>query len=75
MVASPAARRVDLTYGDGRQVTIPLKAPSPTKEQRAGLAHFRYAAFAIPGTWSVARLVTESASGRTLWEESYATSQ
>ncbi len=71
MVASPAARRVEVTYKDGRQATIQLQEPSPTTEQRAGLAHFRYAAFAITGTWSVERLVTESASGRTLWEEAY----
>jgi hypothetical protein len=68
MLASPAARRVEITYEDGHQVTIQLREPSPSQEQRAGLVRFRYAAFAIPGTWSVQRVVTESASGRTLWD-------
>jgi hypothetical protein len=68
MVASPAARRVQVTYEDGRQATIRLQDPSSAQRQEAGLAHFRYAAFAIPGTWSVQRVVTESASGRTLWD-------
>lgn len=68
MVASPAARRIRVTYDDGREATIPLEEPSPNLEHEAGLVHFRYAAFAVPGTWSVQRLVTESASGRTLWD-------
>ena len=29
MVASPAARRIQVTYDDGRQATIPLQQPSP----------------------------------------------
>jgi len=72
IVASPTARRVEVTYEDGRQMTIRLQEPSPSQQKRAGLAHFRYAAFAIPGTWSVQRVVTESASGRTLWDSTAA---
>ena len=68
MVAAPAARRVQVTYEDGRQVTIHLQEPTPTQQQRAGLVHFRYAAFAIPGSWSVERMVTMSASGVVLWD-------
>lgn len=68
MVASPTARRIELTYEDGRQVTIHLQKPSPSQEQRARLSRFRYAAFAVKGPWNVAHLRTESASGRTLWE-------
>jgi len=68
ILASPAARRVVVTYEDGRQAMIPLQKPSPSLERRAGLTRFRYAAFAIPGTWSVQRVITESASGRMLWE-------
>ena len=68
ILASPAARRVVVTYEDGRQATIHLQRPSPSMQRRAGLARFRYAAFAVPGTWSVQRVVTESASGRTLWD-------
>src|SRR5262249_49430313 len=68
MVASPAARRVEVTFEDGRLETIHLREPRPDQRQKAGLARFRYAAFAIPGSWSVQRVVTESASGRTLWD-------
>ena len=68
MVASPAARRIQVTYDDGREATILLREPSPNLEHEARLVHFRYAAFAVPGTWSVERLVTENASGRTLWD-------
>ena len=68
MVASPAARRILVTYDDGRQATIPLEESKPDLEHEARLVHFRYAAFAVPGIWSVQRLVTESASGRTLWD-------
>ena len=68
MVASPAARRIQVTYDDGRQATIRLEEPSPNLEHEARLVHFRYAAFAVPGTWSVQRLVTLSASGRALWD-------
>ncbi len=68
MVAAPAARRIELTFEDGRQATIHLLKPSPSQEQRAHLRRFRYAAFAVHGAWAVAHLRTESASGRTLWE-------
>lgn len=68
ILASPGARRVVVTYEDGREATIRLEMPGPSLERRAGLTRFRYAAFAIPGTWSVQRMITESASGRTLWD-------
>jgi hypothetical protein len=68
MVASPAARRLEVTYTDGRQMTIRLQEPSPNQQQQTGLANFRYAAFAIPGSWAVERVVTKGASGRTLWD-------
>ena len=66
VIASPRARLIKVTYDDGRQATIPLLRPNPGQERDAGLARFRYAAFAIPGPWSVERLVTQSA-----WEERF----
>jgi hypothetical protein len=72
VLAPPAARTVEVTYEDGRHATIHLQKPSPSQEQRAGLTRFRYAAFAIPGNWSVQQVVTESASGRTLWDSASA---
>jgi hypothetical protein len=68
MVASPAARRIEVTYADGREEMIHLLEPSTSQQERAGLIHFRYAAFAIRGTWKVERVITENASGRTLWD-------
>ena len=68
MVSSAAVRRILVTYDDGRQATIKLRQPSPNLAHEARLVHYRYAAFAVPGTWSVERLVTQSASGRTLWD-------
>jgi hypothetical protein len=72
ILASWAARRVEIDYEDGHRETIHLQQPSPSQRQGAGLVRFRYAAFAIPGTWSVQRVVTESASGRPLWNSTAA---
>jgi hypothetical protein len=72
MIASLAADRVRVTLDDGREATIPLEQPGPELRQAADLTAFRYAAFAIPGKWAVERLITESASGRTLWDSSVA---
>ena len=68
IVVAPAARLVQVTLDDGSQATIPLKQLSSEQEQRARLGSIRYAAFAVRGTWSVQRLVTQSRSGRTLWD-------
>ncbi len=72
MVSSAAVRRIQVTYNDGRQMTVPLRQPSPNLAHEARMAHFRYTAFAVPGTWSVERIVTLSASGRALWDSTAA---
>jgi hypothetical protein len=68
MVFAPAARRVQVTLDDGSETTIPLRRLSPSEERKAGVGRFRYAAFAVRGSWSVARIVARSASGRALWD-------
>jgi hypothetical protein len=68
MIFAPAARRVQVTLDDGNQATIPLQRLSPSQEREVRLGHARYAAFAVRGTWSVARMVSQSRSGRTLWD-------
>ena len=70
MIFAPAARRVQVAFGDGTRETIPLRASSPSQEREARLGHFRYAAFAVRGRWSVERMASQSSSGRTLWENS-----
>jgi hypothetical protein len=68
MIFAPAARRVRVGLAAGRSMTINLRAPSPAQAHEAGLERFRYAAFAVHGTWCVERMVSESASGRVLWD-------
>jgi hypothetical protein len=68
MMFAPAVRRVRATYADGSTQTIHLSALTPAEARQAGLARFRYAAFATRGEWCVEQLVGESASGRTLWD-------
>ncbi len=74
MIFAPAARRVRVTFEDGTQATIPLQRLSPSQERRARVGHLRYAAFAVRGSWSVERLVSESRTGGTLWDSYDATS-
>jgi hypothetical protein len=68
MIFAPAARRVRVVLGGGRSMMIGLRAPSPAQAHEAGLERFRYAAFAVHGAWCVERMVSESASGRVLWD-------
>jgi hypothetical protein len=68
MIFAPAARRVRVTLAGGKTETIPLRDFDPAQGGAAGLGPFRYAAFAIHGTWCAERLVSLSGSGRTLWD-------
>ena len=68
MMFAPAVRRVRATYADGSTQTFHLSALTPAEARQAGLARFRYAAFATRGEWCVEQLVGESASGRVLWD-------
>ena len=68
MIFAPAARRVQVTLAGGRSMTIHLRRLSPGSAHDAGLERFRYAAFAVHGAWCVERIVSESATGRVLWD-------
>jgi hypothetical protein len=68
MIFAPGVRRVRVIFGGGRQETIALSKLDSAEAAASGVAHLRYAAFAIHGTWCAERLVSESASGKTLWD-------
>ncbi len=68
MIFAPAARRLRVTLADGSTKTIQLTKLDPARARAAGLAPFRYTAFAAHGEWCAERLVTESAAGRVLWD-------
>jgi hypothetical protein len=68
MIFAPTARRLRVTLAGGDTRTIPLAVLSPDQADAAGLAPFRYAAFATHGEWCAERLITESASGHVLWD-------
>jgi hypothetical protein len=74
MIFAAPARRVEITLDDGTQMTVPLQSLSPSQQRRAGVGRIRYAAFAVRGSWSLERLVSQSGSGRTLWDSYAATS-
>jgi hypothetical protein len=67
MIVAPAARSVRITLSSGRRVTIPLEPASPARASATG-GQFRYAAFAARGWWCPERIVSQDASGRTLWD-------
>lgn len=68
MIFAPAARRVRITLSGGRQQTVQLHKFSPTQARSARLNRFEYAAFAVRGLWCAERIVSESASGKVLWD-------
>ncbi len=68
VVVAPAVSRIEVTLANGVKRTIHLERLSSAAARRAGLERFRYFAFAARGEWCAQRLVTESASGRALWD-------
>jgi hypothetical protein len=68
MIFAPQVRRLRVTFADGTTETIPADRPTPDQSRRGGLAGLRYAAFSVRGAWCPERLVSQSASGRTLWD-------
>jgi hypothetical protein len=68
MIFAPAVRQVQITLSDGRQQTIRLHRFSATQANAARLSRFEYAAFAIRGLWCAERMISQSATGRTLWD-------
>jgi hypothetical protein len=68
MIFAPAVRRVQVTLSDGRQQAIPLLKLKPSQARSARLDRFEFAAFAFRGLWCAERMVSESATGKILWD-------
>jgi hypothetical protein len=68
MIFAPAVRRVQVTLSDGRLQTIDLRKLSAGQARNAKLNRFEYTAFAFRGLWCAERMVSESATGKTLWD-------
>jgi hypothetical protein len=59
---------VRITRSDGGQETIQLHRFSHRQARAARLSRFEYAAFATRGVWCAERIVSLSATGKTLWD-------
>ncbi len=68
MILAPTVRRVVITAADGSRAAVPLHRLSGSQARIASLGRFQYAAFAVHGWWCAERIVTEDASGATLWD-------
>ena len=69
MIFAPAVRRVQVTLSDGSSQTVHLQKLKPRPGAGApSLDRFEYAAFAFRGLWCAERMVSESASGKVLWD-------
>jgi hypothetical protein len=68
MIFAPAVRQVRITLSGGREQTIHLHKFSPSQANSARLTRFEYAAFAIRGLWCAERLISQSATGKVLWD-------
>jgi hypothetical protein len=68
MIFAPAARSARITFAGGRTETIRLLKFDPAQAGTPELGRFRYAAFAVHGTWCAERLVSLGASGGVLWD-------
>jgi hypothetical protein len=68
MIFSAAVNRVRITFGDGSRRTIQLDRLSSAEARGTGLGRLKYAAFSVRGSWCAERLVSQSATGRTLWD-------
>jgi hypothetical protein len=68
IVVPPAVRRLRVTLSDGHTSAIPLQRLTPQQARRARLGRFRYAAFAVRGSWCAERVVTLNARGAPLWD-------
>jgi hypothetical protein len=68
MIFAPAVREVRITLTGGQEKTVRLHRLSIAQSRSARLERFEYAAFAIRGLWCAERLVSLTATGRTLWD-------
>jgi hypothetical protein len=68
MIFAPTVRRVQVTLPDGRMQTIHLQQLKRSQARSAHLDRFEFAAFAFRGLWCAERMVSESATGKILWD-------
>jgi hypothetical protein len=68
MIFGRGVRRVQITLSSGSQETINLHKFSPSQSRSARLNGFEYAAFAIRGLWCAERMISQSATGKTLYD-------
>jgi hypothetical protein len=68
IIASPAVRRVRVTFADGSKRVVHLHRLNPLEARRSGFERFGYAAFAVHGEWCAEQVVAENASGKVLWD-------
>lgn len=68
MIFAPTVRRVQVTLSDGSIQTVHLQQLKPGQARSAHLDRFEFAAFAFRGLWCAERMVSESATGRVLWD-------
>jgi len=68
ILVAPAARRVRIILPSGNWATIRLQKPTTAQASASMLGRFRYAAFAVRGSWCPERIVSQDAAGRTLWD-------
>ena len=68
MIFAPAAHSVRITLADGKTELIRLRSFDPAKAPGTGGGRFSYIALTVHGAWCAERLVSLSASDKTLWD-------
>lgn len=68
MAFPPAATHFKAVFADGSEETIHLRLLKLRQARRVGQTRFRYAAFAVKGSWCPERLVSLNADEQPLWE-------
>jgi hypothetical protein len=68
MIFAPTVRRVQVTLSDGSIQTVHLQQLKRSQARSAHLDRFEFAAFAFRGLWCAERMVSESATGKVLWD-------
>lgn len=68
MLVPAGVQRLEVTLADGATRAVPLRVLTPSQARATSIGGYRYAAFVVRGVWCAERIVTEGASGRTLWD-------
>jgi hypothetical protein len=68
MAFAQAVTHLKAVFADGSEETIHLRMLNLRQARRVGQTRFRYAAFAVKGSWCPERLVSLNADEQPLWE-------